>query len=101
MEEDFFRERKVQKRKFHGTLYTRKAIENLLPTIDKDVFKQNFPCPPPEPSNFAICSSVTCTRNSIYIAGKGRVYIRILIWMFLLSSPKMRAIKFWVSHCLC
>ncbi|XP_046993640.1 tRNA pseudouridine synthase Pus10 [Schistocerca americana] len=74
----FFAERRTQRRKFRGELYTRKGVEQLLPTIDSKVFKENFPCPPSVPQVPVAITSVACSHNSIYFAGRYNKFSRFL-----------------------
>ena len=70
MHAEIFKIRKTQKRKYHGNLYTRKAVDLALQNTDADHFKKHFPSPPTIPTGIAVCDNVTCSHNSIFIAGK-------------------------------
>lgn len=65
--------RKTQKRKYHGNLYTRKAVDLALQTTEAAHFKQFFPSPPPIPTSSVTFDNITCTHNSLFIAGN-KVY---------------------------
>lgn len=70
MHADLFKVRKAHKRKYHGTLYTRKAVELALQTTEAAHFKQFYPSPPPVPTAAVAFDNLTCTHNSLFIAGK-------------------------------
>jgi hypothetical protein len=69
MHADIFNIRKTQKRKYHGNLYTRKAVELALQTTEAAHFKQFFPSPPLVPTASVAVDNITCTHNSLFIAG--------------------------------
>lgn len=69
MHADLFKVRKTHKRKYHGTLNTRKAVELALQTTEATHFKQFYPSPPPVPTAAVAFDNITCTHNSLFIAG--------------------------------
>ncbi|PNF36173.1 putative tRNA pseudouridine synthase Pus10 [Cryptotermes secundus] len=78
MHADVFKIRRAQKRKYHGNLYTRKAVELALQTTEAAHFKQFFPSPPPVPTAPVTFDSITCTHNSLFIAGRYNKFSRTL-----------------------
>ncbi|KAJ4444726.1 hypothetical protein ANN_06523, partial [Periplaneta americana] len=78
MHEDVFKIRKTQKRKYHGNLYTRKAVELALQTTDAAHFKKFFPSPPPVPAASVTYDNVTCSHNSMFMAGRYNKFSRTL-----------------------
>ncbi|KAK9502353.1 hypothetical protein O3M35_011143 [Rhynocoris fuscipes] len=71
---------KTKNRKNQGSvdIYSRKSVEKALETVDKDLFKLHYPCPPDIPSVPMICEEVTAFHNSIHIAGRYNKWSREL-----------------------
>ncbi|XP_059484794.1 tRNA pseudouridine synthase Pus10 [Neocloeon triangulifer] len=73
-----FEERKKQKRKFHGQLYTRQGVEGMLNSTTKEEFLSKFDCPPTSPHESAFYNGVQCSHNAIFIAGRYNKFSRFL-----------------------
>ncbi|PSN49117.1 putative tRNA pseudouridine synthase Pus10 [Blattella germanica] len=78
MHAETFKHRKTQKRKYHGSLYTRKAVDAALQSTEAGHFKKYFPSPPSVPTSAAICDSINCSHNSTFIAGRYNKFSRSL-----------------------
>ncbi|XP_065346377.1 tRNA pseudouridine synthase Pus10 [Cloeon dipterum] len=73
-----FEERRKQKRKFHGQLFTRQGVEGMLNSTTKEEFVAKFDYPPTAPAEPAFYNGVQCSHNAIFIAGRYNKFSRYL-----------------------
>jgi tRNA pseudouridine synthase 10 len=73
---DVFRQRKNNK---HGwEVFTRVNVPNALDIMGDEKFQRNYHCPPRELSAPCDCTSVVCTHEAIFVAGRYNKYSRDL-----------------------
>ncbi|XP_065155524.1 tRNA pseudouridine synthase Pus10 [Atheta coriaria] len=73
-----FQIRTTQHRKYHGELFTRKGVLQILSKSSEKLFRMHSACPPTIPNNFLTCKAIECKHNSIFIAGRYCKYSREL-----------------------
>lgn len=70
MQPDLFNTRQIQKRKYRGEIYSRKGVLEALAQTTPNVFNKHAAVPPEVSTKSLTCEDITCSHNSIFLAGR-------------------------------